>query len=318
VVIPTRDRLRYLQEAVASVLGQDLAADWEVVVVDDASSDGTWLWLESITDERVRRLRRDEPGERAAARNAGLAEARAEAVLFLDDDDRLHPTALRRLTAALARHPDAFAAVGARRSFGTDGRYRYPFPRWPVARAVWREVLAGWVATPGQMLVRAGFLRDAGGWAARAIPAEDVALWLEAGETPAVFVPGTVLDYRIHSAPRPAADVERIEGELRAAFVARCDPAMRPAAMRIVAARTAIRQADAAFAANDPPGALRCLSRALRLAPVLIGSPILGPSLLTSLGRATAGTVLGPRGSIVARRFLRRLRAAQGRTELPS
>jgi hypothetical protein len=239
-------------------------------------------------------------------------------VLFLDDDDRLHPAALGRLREALARHPDVFAAVGARQAFDADGRHRYPFPRWPLVRSAWREVLAGWVATPGQMLVRTKFLRDAGGWSAAAVPAEDLALWLHAADTPAAFVPATVLEYRIHSGPRPAADIEGIEAGLRAGFVAGCDAAKRTEAERLVQAHGAIRAANAAFDAGEPRAAARSLVTALRLSPSLVVSPILGPSLLGSLAKASSGVVLGQRGWSAARRATRRARRATGRTRLPS
>ncbi|MCU1450775.1 MAG: glycosyl transferase family 2, partial [Acidimicrobiales bacterium] len=283
IVIPTRNRLPYLKDAITSVLHQDVAG-WDLVVVDDASTDGTWEWLQTFTDPRIRCLRRDRPGERAVARNEGLAVVRAAVVLFLDDDDMLHRSALRRLTRSLHRHPTAFAAVGGRRSFGAGGgEYRYPFPRWPVVRTAWREVVAGWVATPGQMLVRTEVLRAIGGWSPEAVPAEDVDLWLRADGRPAAFVPTTVLSYRVHDGARPPADVEGIEAELRARFVASTSGSRRAAASRLVDARAAIREANAAFRAGRPRPAARALSRALRLAPELLRSPILGPSLLASL-----------------------------------
>jgi hypothetical protein len=168
------------------------------------------------------------------------------------------------------------------------------------------------------MLVRSGFLRAAGGWSPAAVPAEDVALWLHAADTPAAFVPATVLEYRIHAGPRPVVDVERIESELRAAFVARCDGTRRDAAAQLVEARSFIRHASAAFADDDGREAVGSLVHAFRLAPSLVASPILGPSLLASLGKATAAVALGRRGSAATRRLARRLRGVQGRTGLPS
>ena len=317
VVIPSRNRLSYLREAVASVVRQDVS-DWELVVVDDASTDGTWEWLQSLSDRRIQSVRRDEAGERAVARNAGLAQVRADAVLFLDDDDILQPGALRVLARSLGRHPDACAAVGARVAFGSAGRYRYPFPRWPVVRTVWREVLAGWVATPGQMLVRTAIVRAAGGWSGSAVPAEDVDLWLRVGDVRAAFVPATVLEYRIHDGARPPADIEGIEGALRDAFVAARSGRERTAAARFVAAGAAIRDADFAFQADDPRRAAASLARALRMAPALLCSPILGPSLVLSLTRAAAAVPLGRNGWVALRGAVRRSRAAHGRAELPS
>src|SRR5437879_843479 len=108
VVIPTRNRLPLLQESVANVRAQTFT-DWELIVVDDASEDGTWSWLSSLADSRIRVIRLARHSERSAARNRGLVEARGEFVLFLDDDDRLYPRALERLADALARHSDAVA-----------------------------------------------------------------------------------------------------------------------------------------------------------------------------------------------------------------
>ena len=56
VAIPTRNRLPLLQEAVASVFAQDVTA-WELLIVDDGSTDGTWPWLSSLAAPRVRALR---------------------------------------------------------------------------------------------------------------------------------------------------------------------------------------------------------------------------------------------------------------------
>ena len=101
VVIATRNRRGLLSEAIATVVDQTLS-DWELIVVDDASEDDTAELLASIDDSRVRSLRQPAHGERSKARNLGLAEARGEFVMFLDDDDLLRPAALASLSAALA------------------------------------------------------------------------------------------------------------------------------------------------------------------------------------------------------------------------
>lgn len=111
VVIPTRNRRALLKEAVESVERQTLQ-HWELVIVDDASDDGTWAWLSSVADPRVRVIRQDAHAERSAARNRGLAEANGRFILFLDDDDRLFPKALERLARALERRPHVVASVG--------------------------------------------------------------------------------------------------------------------------------------------------------------------------------------------------------------
>jgi glycosyltransferase involved in cell wall biosynthesis len=95
VVIPTRDRLAYLKEAVASVRAQTFGR-WELLIVDDASEDETPDWLGSLEDPHIRVIRLDQHVHRAAARNRGLDLAAGEYVIFLDDDDRFRPRTLER------------------------------------------------------------------------------------------------------------------------------------------------------------------------------------------------------------------------------
>jgi glycosyltransferase involved in cell wall biosynthesis len=95
VVIPTRDRHSLLLEhGLRSALSQeDVAA--EVIVVDDGSIDGTAARLSDLDEPRLRVIRHDESRGQAAARNSGIAAARAPWIAFLDDDDLWSPRKLR-------------------------------------------------------------------------------------------------------------------------------------------------------------------------------------------------------------------------------
>ncbi len=105
VVIPTRNRWELLSKhGLASALGQE-DVELEVVVVDDASTDGTGERLAALGDERVRVVTHPEQRGLAHGRNTGLAEAQGEWVAFLDDDDVWSPRKLRsQLDAAEARN----------------------------------------------------------------------------------------------------------------------------------------------------------------------------------------------------------------------
>ncbi len=95
VVLATHDAVTTLGQAVASVLRQTLPA-LELVVVDDASGDGTDALLAAIDDERLVVVRNDERLGLAASLNTGIAAARARFVARLDADDVAHPERLAR------------------------------------------------------------------------------------------------------------------------------------------------------------------------------------------------------------------------------
>ncbi|HVX05047.1 MAG TPA: glycosyltransferase family A protein [Rhodanobacteraceae bacterium] len=101
VILPTYNRLPLLRRAVASVFAQTFC-DWELIVVDDGSTDDTPAYLETIDDPRVRSLGLENSGV-TSARNAGLRLARAEWVAFHDSDDLWLPEKLewqlQRVTA---------------------------------------------------------------------------------------------------------------------------------------------------------------------------------------------------------------------------
>jgi glycosyltransferase involved in cell wall biosynthesis len=86
VVVPTYNRSEMLPRAIHSVLAQSVT-DFELIVVDDGSSDNTESVAKSITDHRLRYVRQENRGL-SAARNFGVAHAKGQWVTFLDDDDQ--------------------------------------------------------------------------------------------------------------------------------------------------------------------------------------------------------------------------------------
>lgn len=104
VIIPTYNRGLCVTEAIDSVLGQTLG-DFEVIVVDDGSTDDTQVRL-AVYGDRIRVIRQVNAGV-SAARNAGMAAANGEWIGFLDSDDTWMPEKLERQMADLALHPGA-------------------------------------------------------------------------------------------------------------------------------------------------------------------------------------------------------------------
>jgi len=86
VILPTYNRSELLPKAIESVLSQTYA-DWELIIVDDASTDNTALVVKGYSDSRIRYLLNEQNIERSASRNRGIDQANGTYICFLDSDD---------------------------------------------------------------------------------------------------------------------------------------------------------------------------------------------------------------------------------------
>ncbi len=114
VVVATRDRRDQLRRALESVRTQEYG-NWQLIVVDDGSSDGTPEFLDQIAseDSRVTALRQLPEGV-GAARNKGLAAATGDVVCYLDDDNLMGSLWLKSVAWAFDRDPELELLYGAR------------------------------------------------------------------------------------------------------------------------------------------------------------------------------------------------------------
>jgi glycosyltransferase involved in cell wall biosynthesis len=130
VVLIVLDGERFLGEAIESVLAQT-TADWELVIVDDGSTDGTAAIASGFAadDDRIRVVQhpgRDTRGM-SASRNLGVRESRGVYVTFLDHDDVMTPVAIEEQAGLLDRHDEAAIVLGPNRrwrSWATNGAAR--------------------------------------------------------------------------------------------------------------------------------------------------------------------------------------------------
>ena len=102
VIMPVYNGVLFVGEAIGSVLTQTLT-DWELIVVDDGSTDATPQVLSEFTDPRIRVIRQKNGGE-GAARNTGLDAATGQYVAFLDADDLHLPNGLADMISYLESH----------------------------------------------------------------------------------------------------------------------------------------------------------------------------------------------------------------------
>ncbi|MHC4952028.1 MAG: glycosyltransferase family 2 protein, partial [Planctomycetota bacterium] len=119
VIIPTYNRQVHVIEAIDSVLSQTLA-DFEVLVIDDGSTDGTAEAVRAIDDPRIRYFYKDNGGV-SSARNMGIDKAQSRYVAFLDSDDLYTPEYLETMVSSLEDNPDYGVAYTAATNHFPDG-----------------------------------------------------------------------------------------------------------------------------------------------------------------------------------------------------
>lgn len=120
VVVPTRNRLPLLRQTVSTLLAQT-EADLELVVADNASSDGTDAWVRDHGDRRLRLARCEPAIPQMANWNRALGLARADYVALYHDDDLYHPEIVARCAAVLDAHPSVGLVHTAAACFRSEG-----------------------------------------------------------------------------------------------------------------------------------------------------------------------------------------------------
>lgn len=105
VIAPLYNKAAYITDAINSVISQKFP-DWEMLIVDNGSTDGSWETVQEIRDSRIRLLQSPKQGP-CAARNYGLSYAKGEWIQFLDADDLLESNHLEQQLAIAKENLDA-------------------------------------------------------------------------------------------------------------------------------------------------------------------------------------------------------------------
>jgi glycosyltransferase involved in cell wall biosynthesis len=175
VILPTFNRAGALPRAVASVLAQD-EPDFELIIVDDGSTDRTQTWLATLSDPRIRLARSERNQGPSAARNIGIELANAPVLAFLDSDDAYCPNRLSLPLAVLAREPDVVCTLSASRKQDKHRQTRAaPAPDVKLAAPAFEwAMLADLVGVESTSItVRTEQARQAGGFDASLRRTED-------------------------------------------------------------------------------------------------------------------------------------------------
>jgi hypothetical protein len=165
IVIPLYNKAPYIADTIQSALAQTFT-DFEVIVIDDGSSDGSAELVAAMTDPRLHLVRQTNAGV-SAARNRGIELAQGEWVAFLDADDWHHPRYLASLLIAQEVYPQAdIVATDYVPIPYADGPWppRWAIPPEPPAVELITDLPLRWLAGPtlltSAVSVRTGVLRQ--------------------------------------------------------------------------------------------------------------------------------------------------------------
>jgi glycosyltransferase involved in cell wall biosynthesis len=175
IILPTYNGSRYLAEAIESCLHQTYE-NWELIVVDDCSSDATPEIIASYVakDRRIRSLRHQTNRKLPAALNSGHAAARGSYLTWTSDDNRYLPPAIGEMTRFLEEHPAVGVVYTDCVLIDQEGQYLRDYPAQPASQLAYMNALFA------SFLYRRSVYETVGGYDAELFLAEDWEFWLRA------------------------------------------------------------------------------------------------------------------------------------------
>ncbi|NJL11823.1 MAG: glycosyltransferase [Microscillaceae bacterium] len=218
VIVPSYNAAHFLTQTLASVAAQSYP-HWEVLVIDDGSTDETPALLSALAMPALRYHRQANQGV-AAARNQGLALARGELIAFLDADDLFTPDNLQQKVEFLQAHPTIGLVHAAEEVFDsqTEQTLRLATGQGGKVQKALLEMRENVIHSPSSVLVRAHLLEQVGGFDTRLSTSADWEMWVRlAGVTDFGYLPQALVRYRVHSG-QMHRNIRKMEQDMRYAF----------------------------------------------------------------------------------------------------
>lgn len=200
VIMPAYNAERYIGEAIQSVLAQTLA-DWELIIVDDGSTDHTAEIVRRFEDPRIRYVYQENSGP-YLSRNRGIELAGSPHIAFLDADDLFLPRKLAWQVEVLEKEPEAGLVAGGHHVIDSEGRLLATFRPWTTFPSLdvttWLFACPVWLQ---HILIRRDWLERVGGFDSRDSTGDyDLLLRLAHAGCKMVWLREIVFCYRLHEA----------------------------------------------------------------------------------------------------------------------
>ena len=215
IVIPTYNHEAFLGAALSSVVDQTYT-NWEAIVVNNFSTDGTEALVHSFNDPRIKLVNFHNKGIIGAARNQGINLAINPFVAFLDSDDTWLPTKLEKCVAALTNGADL---VCHGENWIDETSHSRAVFYGPTARATYLSLLfKGNRLSTSATVVRANILKSVGGFSENPefVTAEDYEMWLKISQltNKLVFIDEILGNFTRHGASASSSVVKHLHAEI--------------------------------------------------------------------------------------------------------
>ncbi len=199
VIIPTYNRAKLLPRAVNSVLNQTFK-DFELIIVDDASTDNTEEVVKTFKDSRIKYIKHRINKGGAAARNTGIKASKGEYIAFLDDDDEWLPLKLEKQVFKFNESSSKVGLIYTGFSRYLDGENKEREKHLPRHKGKVLDIcLAGCLTSPPEMLIRKELLKEIGGFDEKLKASQDADILIRlAQECDFDFIPEALTKHYIH------------------------------------------------------------------------------------------------------------------------
>lgn len=200
VIMSVYNTESYLRDAIDSILNQTFS-DFELLIIDDCSSDSSVDIIESYTDPRVRLLKNKENMGIVKISNHGLREARGEFIARLDSDDLAMPTRLEKQISILKQHPETALVASLYDCIDSSGKQQWTHDYWhPSPEEIFYTLIFNNCIAHSCVMYKKSTVQAINGYDEDLVYCDDWDLWFRLAQIGKVeMIPETLCKWRDHS-----------------------------------------------------------------------------------------------------------------------
>jgi glycosyltransferase involved in cell wall biosynthesis len=198
IIVTTYNRKILLMETINSIIVQSFV-DFELIIIDNMSEDGTEQYINEISDDRIHYFRNPNNGIIAVNRNFGIQHAKGRYIAFCDDDDLWLPSKLEQQVSLLTRNSDVALCYTHAESFMNNKTLSMRMNRRNVVRNHFFELLRGNYLPNSSVLIRHNIFYELGLLTENPSLREDYEMWLRVARYYKIMgINTSLIRYRIH------------------------------------------------------------------------------------------------------------------------